>query len=64
MQIDGKYKDLKELEMDSRIYLLLRQIGWAILRSEFEKMNVSKGNGQVQPKMYEQILEILRFLDN
>ena len=64
MQIDGKYKDLKELEMDSRIYLLLRQIGWAILRSEFEKMYVSKGNGQVQPKMYEQILEILRFLDN
>ena len=28
MSISGKYKDLKDLEMDSRIYLLIKQIGW------------------------------------
>ena len=27
MSIKGKFKDLKELEMDSRIYLCLKQIG-------------------------------------
>ena len=28
MSIKGQFKDLKELEMDSRVYLCLKQIGW------------------------------------
>ena len=32
MKMTGKYKDLKDLEMDSRIYLCMKKTGWVLIK--------------------------------
>jgi len=50
MSIKGKYKDdLKDLEMDSRIYLCLKQIGWANI------WEIHKGEFQIKRIKYFQV---------